>query len=41
MAAKFLEVVCDKHGIGGEYCGDDDAQLCRINLLYHQAFGGK
>jgi len=31
------------HGIGGdgEYCGDNDAQLDRINLFYHEASGGK
>jgi tubulin beta len=39
MAAKFWEVVCDEHGIGGggEYCGDNDAQLGRINVFYHEA----
>ena len=43
MGTKFLEVVCDEHGIGGrgDYCGDNDAHLGRINLLYHEAFGGK
>jgi tubulin beta len=45
MGTKFLEValVCDKHGIGGdgEYCGDNDAQLNRSNVLYHEASGGK
>jgi tubulin beta len=31
------------HGIGGdgEYCGGNDAQLGRINILYHEAPGGK
>ena len=31
------------HGIGGdgEYCGDIDAQLDRINVFYHEASGGK
>jgi tubulin beta len=31
------------HGIGGdeEYCGDNDAQLGRINAFYHEASGGK
>jgi hypothetical protein len=30
------------HDIGGdeEYCGDNDAQLGRINVLYHEASGG-
>jgi tubulin beta len=32
-----------KHGIGGggEYCGDNDAQLSRINVLYLEASGDK
>jgi tubulin beta len=36
-------VVCDVHGIGGggEYCGNSDAQLDRINIFYHGASGGK
>jgi tubulin beta len=40
---KCWEVVCDEHGIGGsgEYCGDNDAHLGRINLLYPEALGGK
>jgi hypothetical protein len=31
------------HGIGGDgdYCGDNDAQLDRINVFYHEASGGK
>jgi tubulin beta len=48
MGTKFLEVVCDEHGIGGggeynggEYCGDSDVHLDRINLFYHGASGGK
>mmetsp|Transcript_6033 Transcript_6033/g.9022 ORF Transcript_6033/g.9022 Transcript_6033/m.9022 type:complete len:443 (-) Transcript_6033:231-1559(-) len=43
MGTKFWEVVCDEHGIGGdgEYCGDNDAQLDRINVFYHEATGGK
>jgi tubulin beta len=28
-------------GGDGEYCGDTDAQLGRINVLYHEASGGK
>ena len=33
----------DEHGNGGEreYCGDNDAQLDRTNLLYYKAPGGK
>jgi hypothetical protein len=36
-------VVCDEHAIGGsgEYYGDNDAHLGRINVFYHEAFGGK
>jgi tubulin beta len=28
-------------GGGGEYCGDNDAQLGRINVFDHEASGGK
>ena len=37
------EVVWDEHGTSGgcEYCGENDAQLDRINVLYHEASGGK
>ena len=43
MGTKFSEVVCDEHGIGGsgKYCGENDAHFDRINLLYHEALGGK
>jgi tubulin beta len=43
MGTKFLEVVCDEHGIGGsgEYCGDKDAHLARINVFHHETLGGK
>jgi hypothetical protein len=38
-------VVCDEHErrIGGddEYCGDNDAQHDCINVLRHEASGGK
>jgi tubulin beta len=35
--------LCDENGISGdgEYCGDNDAQLDRINVFYHEASGGK
>jgi hypothetical protein len=35
MGTRFWEVVCDEHGISGdgEYCGDNDAQLGRINVF--------
>jgi tubulin beta len=43
MGTKFLEVLCDEHGIGGdgEYCGDNDAKLDRINVFYREASGDK
>jgi tubulin beta len=43
MGIKFWEVVCDENGIGGggEYCGNNDAQLGRISVFYHEASGGK
>jgi tubulin beta len=36
-------VLCDENGIGGdcEYCGDNDAQLGRINVFYYEASGDK
>ena len=39
MGTKFLEVVSDEHGIGGsgEFCGDSNAHLGRINVFYHEA----
>ena len=43
IGTKFLKVVCDEHGIsgGGEYFGDNDAQLDLTNVFYHEATGGK
>jgi tubulin beta len=34
-------VACDESGIGsdGEYCGDNDAQLDRVNVFCHEASG--
>jgi tubulin beta len=36
-------VLCDEHGIGGsgECFGDNDTHLEIINVLYHEATGGK
>jgi hypothetical protein len=36
-------VLCYKPGFGGsgKYCCNNDAQLDRINALYHEAPGGK
>jgi tubulin beta len=33
---------CDENGIGGdgEYCGNNDAQLGRITVFYHEASCG-
>jgi tubulin beta len=43
MGTTFWEVVSDEHGIGcgGEYCGDNEAQLGRVKVFYHGASGGK
>jgi tubulin beta len=43
MGTKSWEVVCDEQGIGGggEHCGNNDAQLGRINVFYHEASGDK
>jgi hypothetical protein len=39
MCNKFLEVVYDEGNIGGdgEYCGGNDAQHGRVNVVYHEA----
>jgi tubulin beta len=36
-------VLCDENGIGGdgEYFGDNDAQLNRISVFFHEASGSK
>jgi tubulin beta len=43
MGTRFWKVFCNENGVGGdcEYCGDNDAQLDRINVLYHEASVGK
>jgi tubulin beta len=43
MDIKFWKAVCDEHGISGsgEYCGDNNSNLGRINVLYHESSGGK
>jgi hypothetical protein len=43
MGTRFWEAVCDEHDISesGEFFGDNDAYLGRINVLYHEALGGK
>ena len=41
--AKFWKVLCDEKGVGGggEHCGDNDPQLGRIDVFYHEASGEK
>jgi tubulin beta len=43
MGTECQGVLCDENGIGGdgEYCGDNDAQLDRINVFYHEDSGDK
>jgi hypothetical protein len=43
MGTTFWKVVSNEHGIGsdGEYFGTNDLQLGRINVLCHEASGGK
>jgi hypothetical protein len=37
MGTKSWDVMCDEHGIGGggDDCGDNDANLGRINVFHH------
>jgi hypothetical protein len=43
ISTNFWGTVCDELGIGGsgKYCGENYAHLGRINVFYHEAFGGK
>jgi tubulin beta len=43
MGTEFQEGLCDEHGVRGEreYCGENDAQLDRINVFYYEASGGQ
>ncbi len=43
IGAKFWEIISDEHGIDpdGEYNGDSDLQLERIEVYYDEAQGGK
>ncbi|KAH0935294.1 hypothetical protein HID58_012411 [Brassica napus] len=43
IGAKFWEVICGEHAIDptGQYRGDSDLQLERINVYYNEASGGK
>jgi len=40
MGTEFWELVCDEHYIGssGEYCGENDSHLGRINVFNHDAW---
>jgi len=42
IGAKFWETICDEHGLNqrGEYVGDNDLQLDRINVYYNQNQAG-
>ncbi|KAK9892757.1 hypothetical protein WA026_021950 [Henosepilachna vigintioctopunctata] len=42
VGAKFWEIISDEHGLdpNGQYHGDSDLQLERINVYYHEASGG-
>jgi len=43
IGAKFWEVICVEHGIDktGEYIGENDNQLERINVYFNEATGGR
>jgi len=43
IGAKFWEVVCEEHGIdtSGEYEGENDNQLERIQVYFNEATGGR
>lgn len=43
MGTKFWEIISDEHGLSqtGEYEGDSDLQLERINVYFNEASGGK
>ena len=43
IGSKFWEVISDEHGIDpvGQYHGDSDLQLERINVYYNEAMGGR
>ncbi|KAK6627177.1 Tubulin beta-4 chain [Polyplax serrata] len=43
IGSKFWEVICDEHGVDptGQYTGDSDLQLQRINVYYNEATCGK
>ena len=43
IGSKFWEIISDEHGVDptGQYVGDNDLQLERIDVFYNEASGGK
>ena len=43
IGSKFWEVICNEHGIdgAGQYQGDSDLQLERINVYFNEAAAGR
>eukprot|EP00467_Chlorarachnion_reptans_P020655 CAMPEP_0114533860 /NCGR_PEP_ID=MMETSP0109-20121206/27494_1 /TAXON_ID=29199 /ORGANISM="Chlorarachnion reptans, Strain CCCM449" /LENGTH=174 /DNA_ID=CAMNT_0001717159 /DNA_START=57 /DNA_END=577 /DNA_ORIENTATION=- len=43
VGSKFWEVICDEHGVAtnGNYSGEEDLQLERINVYFNEASGGR
>ena len=43
IGTKFWEMISDEHGIGvdGQYHGETDLQLERINVYYNEGAGGR
>ena len=43
IGSKFWEIISDEHGIdnNGNYKGDHELQLERINVYYNEGVGGK
>ncbi|KAL0073127.1 Tubulin/FtsZ, GTPase domain-containing protein [Phycomyces blakesleeanus] len=43
IGQKFWETISQEHGIdtNGNYCGDNDVQLERINVFYNEGSQGK
>ncbi|GMI60259.1 hypothetical protein ScalyP_jg2521 [Parmales sp. scaly parma] len=43
IGAKFWEVMCEEHGVSpdGNYIGDNDLQLERMNVYFNEGMGGR
>jgi tubulin beta len=43
IGARFWESISDEHGVDptGNYCGDSDIQIERINVFFNEAAGGR